>query len=150
MQGQRALLAILVAAFATLYGDATILLFFVLPMPARWFLWLEIGLAFVAYLASKDLAGFVGICAAVGVTVLTLPGSPARLRLRRRYLSWRARRIERRLARLARRRGIAGGAPRRRPRRRPGQLTGRGQACPRTCGVARQAQRRFGMISARW
>jgi membrane associated rhomboid family serine protease len=106
MQGQRALLAILVAAFATLYGDATILLFFVLPMPARWFLWLEIGLAFVAYLASKDLAGFVGICAAVGVTVLTLPGSPARLRLRRRYLSWRARRIERRLARLARRRGM--------------------------------------------
>jgi membrane associated rhomboid family serine protease len=106
MQGQRMLLAILVAAFATLYGDATILLFFVLPMPARWFLWLEIGLAFVGFLSSKDLAGFAGICAAVGATVLTLPGSSARQRLRRRYLSWRARRIERRLARLARRRGL--------------------------------------------
>ena len=106
MQGQRMLLAILVAAFATLYGNATILLFFVLPMPARWFLWLEIGLVFVAFLSSKDLAGFAGICAAVGVTVLTLPGSSARQRLRRRYLSWRARRIERRLARLAKRRGL--------------------------------------------
>ena len=100
------LLAILVAAFATLYGDATILLFFVLPMPARWFLWLEVALAFVAFLASKDLAGFAGICAAVAVTVLALPGSPLRQRLRRRYLSWRARRIERRLARLAKRRGL--------------------------------------------
>lgn len=106
MQGQRVLLAILVAAFATLYGGATILLFFVLPMPARWFLWLEIALAFVAFLSSKDLAGFAGICAAVGATVLILPGSSARLRLRRRYLSWRARRIERRLARLAKRRGM--------------------------------------------
>ncbi len=106
MQGQRMLLAILIAAFATLYGSATILLFFVLPLPARWFLWLEIGLAFVAFLSSKDLAGFVGICAAVGVTVLTLPGSSARQRLRRRYLSWRARRIEHRVARLARRRGL--------------------------------------------
>ncbi len=106
MQGQRVLLAILVAAFATLYGDATILLFFVLPMPARWFLWLEVALAFVAYLSSKDLAGFAGVCAAVAATALTLPGSSARQRLRRRYLSWRARRIESRLARLARRRGL--------------------------------------------
>ncbi len=106
MQGQRMLLAILIAAFATLYGDATILLFFVLPVPARLFLWLEIALAFVAYLSSKDLAGFAGICVAVAVTVLTLPGSSARQRLRRRYLSWRARRIERRLARLAKRRGL--------------------------------------------
>jgi membrane associated rhomboid family serine protease len=106
MQGQRMLLAILIAAFATLYGDATILLFFVVPMPARWFLWLEVALAFVAFLASKDLAGFAGICAAVAVTVLALPGSALRQRLRRRYLSWRARRIERRLARLAKRRGL--------------------------------------------
>ncbi len=106
MQGQRMLLAILVAAFATLYGNASILLFFVLPMPARWFLWLEIGLAFVAFLASKDLAGFAGVCAAVGVTVLALPGSSVRQRLRRRYLTWRARRIQRRLSRMAKRRGL--------------------------------------------
>jgi len=46
MQGQRILLAIVIAAFATLWGEATILLFFVLPVKARWFLWLEILFAF--------------------------------------------------------------------------------------------------------
>ncbi len=106
MQGQRMVLAILVAAFATLYGDATVLLFFVVPLPARWLVWIEVALAFVGFLAVKDLAGFAGICAAVAATVLTVPGSTARLHLRRRYLSWRARRIERRLARLAKRRGL--------------------------------------------
>ena len=35
MQGQRMVLTILIAAFATLYGNATILLFFVLPLKAR-------------------------------------------------------------------------------------------------------------------
>jgi hypothetical protein len=68
MQGQRILLAISIAAFATLWGEATILLFFVLPVKARWFLWLEILFAFIGFLESKDFAGFCGICAAVFLT----------------------------------------------------------------------------------
>lgn len=72
MQGQRILLAITIAAFATLWGEATILLFFVLPLKARWFLWLEVLFAFIGFLESKDLAGFAGICAAVFLTYSAL------------------------------------------------------------------------------
>jgi hypothetical protein len=68
MQGQNILLAIVIAAFATLWGEATILLFFVLPLKARWFLWLEILFAFIGFLESKDFAGFCGISAAVFLT----------------------------------------------------------------------------------
>jgi hypothetical protein len=72
MQGQRILLAITIAAFATLWGEATILLFFVLPLKARWFLWLEVLFAFIGFLETKDLAGFAGICAAVLLTFTAL------------------------------------------------------------------------------
>ncbi|HYG63268.1 MAG TPA: hypothetical protein VEL74_11855 [Thermoanaerobaculia bacterium] len=68
MQGQRMLMAIFIAAFATANRDATILLFFILPIQARWFLALEILFAFMGFLATKDLPGFLGICAAVGLT----------------------------------------------------------------------------------
>jgi len=106
MQGQRMLLVVVISAFATLYGDATILLFFVLPMKARWFLWFSILIGFVAYLGSKDLAGFAGICAGTGITVLVL--SPSRLQRawRRRWLERRRTRLERRVDRLAKRRGL--------------------------------------------
>ncbi len=107
MQGQRVLLAVLIAAFATLAGDATILLFFVLPLQARWCLWLGILIAFVAYLGSKDLAGFSGICAATGATVIALGRRSGRGRgLRTRWLEWRRRRLSRKLDRLAKRRGL--------------------------------------------
>ena len=66
MQGQHILMAILIAAFAVLNAHATIYLFFVLPMPARWFILLEIVFAFLGFLQTRDLAGFLGICAAVG------------------------------------------------------------------------------------
>ena len=59
------LLAIFIAAFATLNRNATILLFFVLPIQARWFLWLEVLFAFIAFLGSHDLPGFLGITTAV-------------------------------------------------------------------------------------
>jgi hypothetical protein len=72
LQGQRALLAILIAAFATANRRATILLFFVLPIEARWFLAIEILLAFVGFLGTQphDLGGFLGICTAVGLSYL--------------------------------------------------------------------------------
>ena len=79
MQGQRTLLAILIAVFAVLNGQATILLFFVLPVQAKWFLGLEIVFGFLGFLGTHDLPGFVGICAAVAATVLLLrPGSGKR------------------------------------------------------------------------
>lgn len=104
IQGQRVLLAIVIAAFATLYGEATILLFFVLPIRARWFVWLEVLFAFMGYLGTKDLPGFLGICTAVMVTVVQLRrGGPRRL-YRDTRLQLERWIVERRLARLRRRR----------------------------------------------
>lgn len=103
MQGQRTLLAVLVAAFATLNAEATIYLFFVLPMPARWFLGLEVLFAFLGFLGTRDLAGFVGLTAAVAVTWWWLRrrgGSAGRRAWRKRleegWLRWRLRRLQRR------------------------------------------------------
>lgn len=106
MQGQRVLMTILVASFAVLYKDATILAFFVLPLRARWFLWLGILIGFVAYLGTKDLAGFFGICAATGISVLVLSRRGTRSRLRSRWLEWRRERLTRKVDRLARKRGL--------------------------------------------
>ena len=105
MQGQRMLMTIVIAAFATLYGEATIMLFFVLPVRARWFLWLEVLFAFVfGVLSYKDLPGFLGVCTAVFLTYSTLtPGGPRRV-----LHNWRKRFevliIEQRLKRMRRKR----------------------------------------------
>lgn len=89
MQGQRMLLVILIAAFATAFGDATVLLFFVLPLKARWFLWLEVAVAFVGFLASRDFPGFVGVCAGVGGTYLAVAGRGGRRQVRLRLeMAW--------------------------------------------------------------
>lgn len=128
MQGQRTLLAFAIAGFATLNRNASILLFFVLPIQARWFLWIEVAIAFVAFLGSHDLAGFVGIVVVVGGTYALLSaGGPARL-----LRDWRLRaeksRLERELARERKKRNLRvvkgggeggdtgrGGGPRRDP-----------------------------------
>jgi len=68
IQGQHVLVAVTIAAFAVLYGDAQILLFFVLPVQARWFLPLEVLFAFLGFLKTHDFAGFLGICVALFVT----------------------------------------------------------------------------------
>ena len=106
MQGQRMLVIILIAAFATLNRNATILLMFVLPIQARWFIPLEIVLAFLGYLSTKDLAGFLGICAAVAFTFGWLTGwrrqdffRPMRLQAQQTWLKLR-------LAWMRKRRGI--------------------------------------------
>jgi len=74
LQGERMLVAILIAAFATLAGDAIILLFFVLPIRAGWFLGLELLFAFLAFLSTRDLAGMLGVWGAVGFTWIVLKG----------------------------------------------------------------------------
>lgn len=93
MQGQQMLLAIAIAGFAVIRRDATIMLFFVLPIRARWFIWIEIAFAWVGFLRYGDLAGFIGICTAVGaVFALLRPGRTrglmreSRLRLERWYI----------------------------------------------------------------
>ena len=74
LQGQRILLTVVIAAFSTMFAQATILLFFVLPVQARWFLWIELAIAFIGFLGTRDLAGFLGICTAVGITYVMLTG----------------------------------------------------------------------------
>ncbi|MEA2695440.1 MAG: hypothetical protein QOJ16_4827 [Acidobacteriota bacterium] len=107
LQGQRTLMAIIVAAFATMNRRATIYLFFVLPIQARWFLGLEILFAFMGFLQTRDLAGFLGICTAVGVTYLYLTKSgmrrdllrDSRLRLQRWW-------IQRKMDRMRKKSGL--------------------------------------------
>lgn len=62
------LLTILLAAWARAHRGATILFMFILPIEAGWLIALEVLLAFIAFLVTKDLPGFVGICAAIGIS----------------------------------------------------------------------------------
>lgn len=108
MQGQRMLLTVMIAAFAMLYGEATILLFFVLPVKARYFIVLELLFAFMAFLGSRDVAGFVGICVAVAMTYQLLsPGGLRRL-LRTVWLRFQHTRYESKLRKVRNRRGLRG------------------------------------------
>jgi hypothetical protein len=107
MQGQRMLVTVLVAAFAVLHSHATILLFFVLPIQARWFLWLEILIAFIGFLGTKDLPGFLGICAAVGLTVALLrPRTTRSDPFRGLRQRWDRLVVQRRLGRRRRKAGL--------------------------------------------
>ncbi|MCU0291386.1 MAG: hypothetical protein MUF10_05270 [Thermoanaerobaculaceae bacterium] len=106
MQGQRLLMAVMLAAYGALAGDATILLFFVMPVRARFFPAIGLVLAFVAFLASRDLAGLVGIVVATGLAWTVLQRGGAGPALRRLWLRVQRRWTEWRLARLRRRRGF--------------------------------------------
>lgn len=106
MQGQHMLLTLTIAAFATMNRDATILLFFVFPVQAKWFLLLELLFAFMGFLSTHDLPGFVGLSAAVGLTFLYLGGGPGRGGLRQLWLRLQERWLRLRLQRMRRRRGL--------------------------------------------
>jgi hypothetical protein len=110
MQGQWTLLAIMIAAFATAQRDATIYLMFILPIPAFWMLWVEIASAFIAFLFTKDLPGFFGISAAVGLTYLYVRSSGSMRGGRRTFREMRLRLekwwIQRKLDRARRKRGF--------------------------------------------
>ncbi|MDA8016769.1 MAG: hypothetical protein MPN21_04905 [Thermoanaerobaculia bacterium] len=101
MQGAEMVLAILIAAFATFFRNATIYFFFILPMRAGWFLWLEVLLAFIGFLATKDFGGFVGLTTAVVVTYFLASGRgfgrwlrETRLRAERRILEVKLKRMQ--------------------------------------------------------
>jgi len=104
MQGQYMLITVMIAAFATLYGQATILLFFVLPIKARWFLALEVLFAFMGFLSTKDFAGFFGLCVAVALTWALLQPGGLRRALEDLRLRFRRRVTEIKLARMKRKR----------------------------------------------
>lgn len=106
MQGQRMLLVIFIAAFATLFHHASILLFFVLPVQAKWFIWLEILFGFMGFLRTGDLAGFVGICTAVALTWSSLQPGGIRQILYRWRLRLRKMRYEGELERMKKKRGF--------------------------------------------
>jgi hypothetical protein len=62
------LLSIVVAAWARAHRGATILFMFILPIESGWLIALAILLAFIGFLRTHDLPGFVGICAAIGIS----------------------------------------------------------------------------------
>jgi hypothetical protein len=110
MQGQWILLTIFIAAFGTAHRDATVYLFFILPVRAGWMLWIEILFAFMAFLFTRDFPGFLGICSAVGLTNLyvrssgSLRGGKRTLReLRLRLERWW---IQQKLERARKKRGL--------------------------------------------
>jgi hypothetical protein len=106
LQGQRMLLAVALAAFAVLFRDVQILLFFVLPVQARWLLPIELLVAFIAFLATHDLAGLLGLYAAIGVVWLLLRHGGFQRSGRELWLRWQQWVARRRMARLRRRRGF--------------------------------------------
>src|SRR6185436_13519113 len=110
MQGEALLFAIFFAAYGTAHRDGIIFVFFIIPMPARWCIPLEILLAFMYFLGTHDLVGFLGICAAVGLTYLylrsggTMKGGKRQLReMRLRIERWW---LQRKLDRNRRKRGF--------------------------------------------
>ena len=106
MQGQHFVITVLIAAFATVNANATILLLFVLPIQARWFILLEIVFAFMGLLSTGDLAGFFGLCAAVGAGVWLVGGRLGSGPWREIGLRARQAWLRARLAWLKRRRGL--------------------------------------------
>lgn len=110
LQGQHLLVVLMIAAFSVLYRDATILLFFILPVKAGYFLWIEVLFAFMAFLGTKDFAGFVGICVGIAVTasLLTRGGAIKGFRrgLRETWLRTQQAWMRWRLSRLRRQRGF--------------------------------------------
>ena len=106
LQGQRFVLAVLTAAFATLFAQTTILLFFVIPVQARWFLAVELVIAVLGFAWTRDLAGFCGLLVGIfGTWALLSPGGP-RTALRRAALRAREAWLRLRLDRARKRRGL--------------------------------------------
>jgi hypothetical protein len=99
------LMTIAIVAFSVLYGQATILLFFVLPVQARWFVWIVVLMAFMGFLGSKDLAGFLGLLTAVVMTIAQLRGGINNT-LRRWWLRMRQKMYQSELKRMRDKRGM--------------------------------------------
>jgi hypothetical protein len=104
------LMAIIISAWARAHRGATVLLMFILPIEAGYFVALELLLAFLGFLMTKDAAGFLGICAAIGLAWFYVDRS-GRIGLRRKDLrEYRLRMerwwIQRKLNRAKKKRGF--------------------------------------------
>lgn len=88
------LMAIIIAAWARAHRGATVLLMFILPIEAGYFIALELLLAFLGFLLTRDLAGFVGICAVIGLAWFYVDRG-GRIGLRRKELREYRLRMER-------------------------------------------------------
>ena len=108
MDGQLMVLTFLITGFAVFYGHTTVYLFFILPVRASWFIGLEIVFSFLGFLSSRDLSGFIGICAAVTLAYFLFSGVHPRRFLHEMRLRLHKKLIEARLRRQ-RRRGGGGG-----------------------------------------
>jgi len=106
MQGQLMLLTVIIAAFATMNRNATILLFFVLPVQAKWFLLLELLFAFMGFLSTHDLAGFLGLASGVGLTFAYLSAGSSAGQLRRLWLQAQEQWLKLRLRTMRKKRNI--------------------------------------------
>jgi membrane associated rhomboid family serine protease len=106
MQGQRTLIAIAIAAFASRNAEAVIYLFFVLPVRAGAFVWISVLIAFVGFLATKDLGGLAGLWTATAIAYLRARPRGGRPTLRRLRLRWNETILRWRLDRLRRRSGL--------------------------------------------
>ncbi len=100
------LFVIVIAAFATLYRDATIMLMLSIPVRAKWFLTIEVLIAFIGFLKTHDLAGFLGICAAIAVVWGTLTQGGFRRAGREWWLRTQGWWLRQRMGRLRRKRGF--------------------------------------------
>jgi hypothetical protein len=116
VQGQHTIFVVVIAAFAVLYRDATIKLMLVIPVRARWFLPIEIVLAFLGFLKTHDLAGFLGLCAAIGAVWWTLTYGGVRRGVRESWLRTQGWWLKRRMGRLRKKRGFVIVEDDRRPR----------------------------------
>ncbi|MEO1366210.1 MAG: hypothetical protein AAFX50_03460, partial [Acidobacteriota bacterium] len=101
INGQFFIWTFLISGFAALYGHATVLLMFVLPVKAKWFIGIEIAFAFLAFLSYHDFAGFVGACAAIGAAYLQFSGigpgrflHETRLRVQRKWFEYKLRQLK--------------------------------------------------------
>jgi membrane associated rhomboid family serine protease len=103
MQGQRTLIAIAIAAFASRNADAVIYLFFVLPVRAGAFVWISVLIAFTGFLATKDLGGLAGLWTATAIAFARARPAGGRTTLGRLRLRWNEAILRWRLDRLRRR-----------------------------------------------
>jgi hypothetical protein len=106
LQGQHMLFVVVIAAFATLYRDATIMLMLIIPVRAKWFLPIEVLIAFIGFLGTHDLAGFLGICAAIAVVWGTLTYGGFRRFGREWWLRMQGWWLRKRMGRLRKKRGF--------------------------------------------
>jgi hypothetical protein len=106
VQGQHMLFIVVIAAFAVLYRDATIMLMLIIPVQARWFLPIELLVTFILFLRTHDLPGFLGVFTAIAVTWATLSMGGLSGAGRESWLRAQGWWMKRRLGRLRRKRGF--------------------------------------------